>query len=624
VTFPRSGRPGTAKTTARRGGAEQAFCACRFLAQILGKLGFASQARIDGLAGLVVAEMSMRAKLVLYGKPLRCLRTVRIRTLLAVLAALVGAPALAQDIDRAAEYRQNAAVLARYPDVPIALEAPALGPGRTGFTTQAEMQAFLAALKARVPGLVLGSLGRSQQGRDLPYLVFTKEGLADPAAIVALGRPILWFIGLQHGNEPAGGEAMLALSAMLADGDLKPFLDKVSVVVVPRANPDGAAAFTRATANRADLNRDHIILTLPESAALHAKLVELPPDVVIDAHEFSVANRWLQKFGVIEASDAMILYATHPMVHPAITALADGLFRPAIDGAWKAHGLTSFWYHTTSYRADDKLVSMGGNAPGIARNTFGLMGAVSFLIETRGVGIGMQGFERRVATHVLAAWAVIATAAAEAARLHGAVSEARRGGAADRADLIVAHRLAVAPVDLPMIDPTTAADRPTQVPFKDSRAVTATKTRERPAGYLLLGEAAAAARRLALNAVALCALAAPATIDAESFVLAGAVKQINRESINPDQSVEVELAAKPLSLPAGALYVPMNQPAAGIIAAALEPDSPGSFVGTGIVALPAGAREPPIYRADAAAASTLRLAPLPGAHASDCSGSPKR
>ena len=534
-----------------------------------------------------------------------------------ILLAFAGA-ASAQELDREAEYRQNAAVLARYPDVPLALDTPALKPGRVNFTTQAEMEAFLAALKARVPALVLGSLGRSAQGRDIPYLVFTKEGLSDAAAIVALGRPILWFIGLQHGNEPAGGEAMLALAARLADGGLVSALDRVTVVVVPRANPDGAAAFTRSTGSGADLNRDHILLTLPESRALHAKLVELPPDLVVDAHEFSVANRWLQKFGTIEASDAMFLYATHPMVHPAITALADGVFRPAFEAAWKAHRLTSFWYHTTSYRPDDKLVSMGGNAPGIARNTFGLMGAVSFLIETRGVGVGMQAFQRRVATHVLAAEAVIATAAADPPRLHETVREARRASAAARGDLVVAHRLAVAPVELPMVDPETAADRPTKVPFQDSRAVTVTAKRPRPAGYVLLGDTAAAADRLALDMLAVCALAAPATIEAEAFVIKGAVKRINRESINPDRSVEVELAPKSLTLPAGARFVPMNQPAAAIAAAALEPDSPGSFIGTGIVAMLAGTNEAPVYRADAAAAHSLRLAPLAGAPATAC------
>ena len=505
-----------------------------------------------------------------------------------MLFALAGTP-FAQELDRAAEYRQSAAVLARYPDVPVALAAPALKPGRTDFTSQAEMEAYLAALKARVPGLVLGSLGRSAQGREIPYLIFTKEGLTDAPAIRAHDRPILWFIGLQHGNEPAGGEAMLALAAKLTDGALKAYLDRVTVVVVPRANPDGAAAFTRATGSGADLNRDHILLALPESAALHAKLIELPPDVVIDAHEFSVANRWLQKFAAIEASDAMFLYATHPMVQPAITALADGVFRPAFEAAWKAHGLSSFWYHTTSYRPEDKLVSMGGNAPGIARNAFGLMGAVSFLIETRGVGVGMQAFQRRVATHVLAAEAVIATAAADPRHLRDTVAEARRASAAARGDLIVAHRLAVEPVDLPMLDPQTARDRPTTVPFEDSRAVTATEKRARPAA-----------------------------IAAEAFMLKGSVKRTNRESINPDQSVEVELAPKSLALPAGTRFVPMRQPAAAIAAAALEPDSPGSFIGTGIIAMPTGTNEAPIYRADAAAARGLRLSPVPGAPAGAC------
>jgi hypothetical protein len=539
-------------------------------------------------------------------------------SLIVLVVALTSPATFAQEIDRAAEYRQSAAVLARYADVSIALDTPALTPGRTDFTSQAEMEAYLASLKARAPGFMLGSLGRSAQGRDIPYLVFTKEDPTDAAAIAALGRPILWFIGLQHGNEPAGGEAMLALAASLADGALSAYLDRVTVVVVPRANPDGAAAFTRATGSGADLNRDHILLTLPESVALHAKLVQLPPDVVIDAHEFSVANRWLQKFAAIEASDAMLLYATHPMVHPALTSLADGVFRPALEAAWKAHGLTSFWYHTTSYRPDDKLVSMGGNAPGIARNAFGLMGAVSFLIETRGVGVGLQAFQRRVATHVLAAEAVIRTAAADPHRLRTAVTEARRAVAAARADLIVAHKLAVAPVDLPMLDPETGADRPTTAPFQNSRAVTATAKRPRPAGYLLTGDASAVAPRLALNTIAVCTLAAPAAIDAEAFILKGAVKRTNRESINPDQSVEVELAAKSLALPAGALFVPMRQPAAAIAAAALEPDSPGSFIGTGVIAMPPGTNEAPIYRADAAAARSLRLAPVPGAPAGGC------
>jgi hypothetical protein len=169
-----------------------------------------------------------------------------------------------------------------------------------------------------------------------------------------------------------------------------------------------------------------------------------------------------------------------------------------------------------------------------------------------------------------------------------------------------------------MLDPTTAADKPTSVLFRDSRAVTATANRARPAGYLLVGEAAAVANRLALNTIAVCALAAPTTVEAEGFILKGAVKRTNRESINPDQSVEVELAPKSLALPAGALFVPMSQPAAALAAAALEPDSPGSLIGAGVIAMPPGTKEAPIYRIGAAAARSLQLAPVPGAPAVAC------
>ena len=54
-------------------------------------------------------------------------------------------------------------------------------------------------------------------------------------------------------------------------------------------------------------------------------------------------------------------------------------------------------------------------------------------------------------------------------------------------------------------------------------------------------------------------------------------------SINPEQAMEVTTASVHATLPAGTLYVPMRQPAAGLAAAALEPDSPGSLTGAGLI-----------------------------------------
>ena len=248
----------------------------------------------------------------------------------AAIMAVAGAAGAQEDLDRYQTYVQTPAVSARYGDVAIKLDAPALVSGRTTVTNQQELEAFLASAARGAKHLVLGSLGKSQQGRDIPYIVATAEGHASATDIRALDRPVVWLIGQQHGNEPAGAEAMLAVVSALAGGELAALLDRVTVVVVPRANPDGAAAFRRDTANRLDVNRDHLLMLLPETKALRTAMNALPPDVVLDAHEFTVANRWLTKFGAIQAVDALLLEATHPNVRGEVTALARALFRPQI------------------------------------------------------------------------------------------------------------------------------------------------------------------------------------------------------------------------------------------------------------------------------------------------------
>src|SRR5262249_53882252 len=134
-------------------------------------------------------------------------------------------------------------------------------------------------------------------------------------------------------------------------------------------------------------------------------------------------------------------YATNPNVPPRLTALAQNLFLPGMRRDVEKAGYTWFWYYTTSYDTKDKRVAMGGTTPDIGRNFAGVQNAVSFLVETRGVGIGRDSYARRVHTHVVAMTSLLRTAAENAALLKRATREvradiARRGMAPAAGDTI--------------------------------------------------------------------------------------------------------------------------------------------------------------------------------------------
>jgi len=169
---------------------------------------------------------------------------------------------------------------------------------------------------------------------------------------------------------------------------------------------------------------------------------------------------------------------------------------------------------------------------------------------------------------------------------------------------------------LPMIDPETAADKPVEVDFRDSRKVTVTATRPRPAGYLVAPEGSAAVESLKIKGVLVCQLGGSEPIDVEAFRVAArkAVTQAERESINPEAAVAVTLEPRKIAPAPGSAFVPMSQPAAAIVAATLEPDSPGSHVGSGMTpVLPSG--DAPIYRVP----PSVRPPVAPGAPAA-CGG----
>ena len=521
-------------------------------------------------------------------------------SLLLLCASLTTATA---QFDPAKVPPQAPGVAALYPAPPVAYTTPSFAPGRADFTSHRELTAFLAAAIDGVAHARLRTMGQSQDGRAIAAAIFAR-GEPDLAALRRNGRPSLLIIGQQHGNEPAGGEAALVIIERLARGDLVPLLAHINVVVVPRANPDGAEAFRRTTSNGIDLNRDHVLLRTPEARALVGLMRALDPAVVVDAHEYSVAGSWVRNFGGLARADVLIQAATQANLTPAIALLQDGTFLPAMRRAFDARGLMHDWYFFAD--RNPHVVNMGGIEPELARNASGLRHAAGILVESRGIGIGRTNWKRRVFSHVTAMEAALQIAAGTAVALNEAHEESRRFDL--RRDparpLVVRARPSVERRDVVFVDPASGALRTVSVDWRSSLSLVAEITRPRPWGYVLPSSAAEAARRLVELGVAVDVVGAEAKLTIERY----RTLAIARGGGTIQGRFEVEKGEA--MIPAGSMLVRLDQPLATLAALMLEPDSRSGYVAHRLVALEGGDRVPILRIVDGPAMHVLALRPL--------------
>lgn len=508
--------------------------------------------------------------------------------LLAMSCAATSSAGWAQCV-RGAEYEQADAVKRRYPDPAVRFDTPALAPDAAGFTTYEDMLSYVQRLSGRTDNMVVRTAGFSQEGRAVPLLVLTNARRFAPAELRRLGRPVVLMVGQMHGNEPAGGEALLAVARSLADGELKPLLDRITVAIMPRANPDGAHYFWRGTASCVDVNRDHLKVDLPETMAIRRATSELQPDVFVDAHEFSVATRWIEKFNALQSYDFTMAYATHPNIDARLTDVAERVFSRNIARDVAAAGYSHFWYYTTGYSVKDKRVAGGGTAPDIGRNYAGLQNALSFLVESRGVGIGRDSFARRVHSQYTVIASILRTAAEHATEVRQVTQAARDEVTRRGRDPAPDDRVAIT-LNMPsrkqkltMLEPQTGEPKEVEVEWIDPREAVPGLARSRPYAYLVLPSHAEVARRLALSGIEVRRLLRPVELEVESYE----VTERRQGSVFVEghirSTVTTDVRLRKRMFPAGTFVYRMAQPNANVLIAALEPESPSSFVALGMI-----------------------------------------
>jgi hypothetical protein len=260
--------------------------------------------------------------------------------------------------------------------------------------------------------------------------------------------------------------------------------------------------------------------------------------------------------------------------------------------ALKAQALSAEWYYTTSTDPADRKVSMGGTRPDTGRNVNGLKNAVSILVETRGVGIGRLHLKRRVHTHVVAITSVLNSAAQRAGDLVKlrAYVDTEVSALACLGEVVIDAAPTPSEYALTMLDPVTGADRVLTVAWDSALELRALKTRARPCGYwLVAGEADAVQRLRGLGVIV-------QRIDDKGVVRGETYRELARETSTRQDvrgalfdaggvlRVQVETVPALLDVDPGSWYVPLDQPLANLVIAALEPDTQNSFLSNHIVA----------------------------------------
>ena len=141
----------------------------------------------------------------------------------------------------------------------------------------AELGERLRALAAAHPGrLSLESVGRSVEGREIQLATLGRGPR----------RVMLW--SQMHGDEPSATPALLDLAHDLLNFDTperRLVLERLTLLLVPMLNPDGAERQARRNAQAVDLNRDALLLSTPEGRLLKSLRDRYEPELGFNLHD---------------------------------------------------------------------------------------------------------------------------------------------------------------------------------------------------------------------------------------------------------------------------------------------------------------------------------------------------
>ncbi len=267
------------------------------------------------------------------------------------------------------------------------LKTPLEDKNFTELTSYESVVEFVHELDRRSEFITADTLGTSVEGRMIPYMKISSGEFGEDR----LDKLIVLLFAQQHGNEPSGKEAVLALARDIAEGKHDDLLEHLDIILVPQVNPDGAERHERRNADNVDLNRSHLILNAPETIALRELFHTWEPYVTVDIHEYQPWSRsWLEE-GYIKLFDEQYGLVTNLNTDETIRLFSEREFLPYAERRITGAGYT---FHNYIVGSPDRI-RYSTTSINDGRQGFGILNTFSLILEGKNARTPTGDIHRR-------------------------------------------------------------------------------------------------------------------------------------------------------------------------------------------------------------------------------------
>ncbi|HZL94270.1 MAG TPA: M14 family metallopeptidase [Vicinamibacterales bacterium] len=509
-----------------------------------------------------------------------------------------------------------------------------------------DVVSFLEAIDKASDRVHLTKMGTTNEQRAIPLAVIGAPG-ASPQAVAGTGKLRVYIQGNIHGGEVEGKESAQMLLRDLAAGRHDDWLQSMVFLIAPIYNADGNEKVspmnrtsqngpvygvgTRENSKGFDLNRDYMKLDTAEARSLVGFMNKWDPHVLVDLHTTngSYHGYHLTYSPILNpnADPRLIEFTKSRMLAPIREAMLKahnwrvydyGNFAPEDGGGRENARIDPANPGNVTWRTFDHRPRFGNNYAGL-RNRIAILSEAYSYLDFKGRVEVTEDFVAEIYKAVQANAKQIMTLTAQADRVFTAPANgpSTSPGAGKPVELGVDFSIASSgeKVEILVSDVTKVpnprsgremlamATSNVAVLMKEYLTFTATRSQSMPKGWLIPKTLAgtprlsAALDRLRWHGIKIQEFANDQQLAVERFSIAEITKAPRPFQGHQEARLKGAFDRVQLTVDAGSLFIPANQPLARLAFYLIEPESDDGLVTWNVIdeGLAAG-QTYPIYR----------------------------